>query len=319
MEKMGKVFDIYRGTTHDGPGMRTTIFMKGCPLHCRWCHNPEGISAKQIVWWDERVCIGCMTCRSACKYGALDCTTEGIKIHRDLCQVCGSCVKACPTKAMSFVCEEWTVDRLVHEALKDRVYYDQTGGGVTVSGGEALLQADFVAELFEHLWAEKIHTALDTCGHAPTEKLDLVLRYTNTVLYDLKIVDPVKHRKMTGVENDLILQNAEHLANLFPTHNYQFDIWIRTPLIPDATISEENIAAIALFIKNRMENRIVRWEMCSFNNSCINKYNKLGLDWEYQHVQLLARSKTNQLLEIAKEANPEIADRIFVTGIIRED
>ncbi len=184
------VIEINRGTTHDGPGMRTTVFFKGCPLHCAWCQNPEGIDHAQGKWWDERKCIGCLSCLEACPNDAISSLETGIRTDRAKCQVCGACVEACPSGAMAFTGREWTLSGLVREVLKDRDYHEAFGGGVTVSGGEPLGQYPFVREFLKALKAEGVHTALDTCGYAPVEAFDAVLPYSDHVLFDLKLLDP---------------------------------------------------------------------------------------------------------------------------------
>lgn len=319
MDKTGFLFDIYRGTTHDGPGMRSTVFMKGCPLHCAWCHNPEGISPMQSIWWNANACIGCMTCKKVCSAQAIIADQTGIAVDEEHCGQCGLCVNACPTKAMAFIGEEWDIEKLVKEVEKDIPYYEQTRGGVTVSGGEALMQAEFVAEFFRILHKHNIHTALDTSGFASLSQLDLVLENTDIVLYDLKLMDPTLHEKYTGVSNELILNNAKHIARRIQNHEIHCDMWIRTPLIPDATAFEENIAGISRFIRDNLNDAVSRWEMCAFNNSCINKYGKLHQEWQFHESPLITRSHVDHLLETAKANNPQLAEAIFVTGIIHEE
>ncbi len=166
-----EVIEISRGTTHDGPGSRTTVFLKGCPLRCLWCQNPEGMPAAQGVWWEARKCIRCLACVEACPSGALSAEEDGL--HRDhaKCTVCGACVEACPAAAMTYTGVEWSLDALLKEVLKDRDYYQAFGGGVTVSGGEPLSQYKFVTRFFQRLHAEGVHTALDSCGLAPAAAL----------------------------------------------------------------------------------------------------------------------------------------------------
>lgn len=318
MEDRALLFDIYRGTTHDGPGMRSTAFFKGCPLSCRWCHNPEGIARTQAIWWEPKTCIGCMTCVNTCPHGAIIAAEDGLEIDRSLCDNCGACVEACPARAMTFIAKAWEMDELVKELCKDKAYYNQTSGGVTVSGGEVLLQADFVAELFKRLHQCQIHTALDTSGLAPIQTVDRVLEHTDCVLYDLKLMDSQQHKRFTGVDNALILENAKHIASRINSGNLKAEMWIRTPLIPDATATPDNIRRIGNFIAQELGDAVTRWEMCSFNNSCINKYNKLGIDWEYAQTPLMNRKEVNELLEVAK-ASGVAEERIIVTGIIHED
>ena len=312
------IFDIYRGTSHDGPGQRDTVFFKGCPLNCAWCHNPEGISAKPLVWWQSRQCIGCLLCKESCKSGALEAREDGIHINRSLCISCGSCVKECPSQALSFSGETWTLEKLLKELIKDKAYYLQTGGGVTASGGEAMMQHSFVAALFEKLHENGISTALDTCGYTTWENYLPVLRHTDYVLYDLKHINSDEHKRFTGLGNELILDNARKLADYIRTAQKPPALWIRTPLIPESTATAENLAGIAAFIVKELGEDIVeRWELCSFNNSCISKYERLDKAWPYANKKLLKREEVNKLYSAAvSEGFP--ADKLFVTGIVSE-
>ena len=311
------IFDIYRGTTHDGPGLRSTVFFKGCPLSCEWCHNPEGISPKQRVWWDSRVCIGCMLCHAACKTGANIPCEAHIKIDDTLCVQCGACVKACPSKAMAFISKEWTLEKLVNEVIRDKVYYDKTGGGVTASGGECMMQHDFIVEFFEKLQNLGVDTAIDTCGLIPYSAFEEVLPYTNHVLYDLKLWDDELHKKYTKQSNNLILENLRRIAKAIAEGSIKSDLWIRTPLIPGATATKENITAIGKFIAKELHGAVSRWELCSFNNSCITKYERLNLQWSYQDTPLIDLG-TSEALRLAAIACGVDEEKVVVTGLISE-
>ena len=313
------IFDIYRGTSHDGPGQRDTVFFKGCSLRCQWCHNPEGISPEPLVWWQKRSCIGCLLCHEACPTGANQPTEDAVRIDRSRCISCGSCVKACPAEAITFSGERRGLDALVRELLKYKPYYDRTGGGVTVSGGEAMLQHDFVAALFARLHGEGVNTALDTAGYVPTAWYDQVLPFTDYVLYDLKLMEPTAHRYFCGADNGLILENARHIAAWAADAAHGCRLWIRTPLIPGASADAENLSAIAAFITDELgADSVERWELCAFNNSCISKYERLGQSWPFADAKLLRRSETDALRQAAITAGCP-AERLFVTGIVRED
>ncbi|WP_195276824.1 glycyl-radical enzyme activating protein [Anaerotruncus rubiinfantis] len=316
-DSRGLIFDLYRGTTHDGPGLRSTVFFKGCPLSCAWCHNPEGIPFKRAVWWDGRTCIGCGLCHEACPYGANEMKEQGIVIDREKCRACGACVKACPAQAMTFIGEDWELEKLVRELLKDKTYYDQTGGGVTASGGEALMQADFVAALFVRLHEAGVTTALDTCGLAGWDALEKVLPHTDYVLYDLKILDGAAHKQFTGADNAAILEHAKRIAQGIADGVWNAQMWIRTPLIPGATATEENLSEIGRFIAGHLLPAVTRWELCAFNNSCINKYEKLGGEWSYSDVKLIGSAQAEKLREAALlgGCSPEM---VFVTGLVAE-
>lgn len=306
------IFDIYKGTTNDGEGIRDTVFFKGCPLSCKWCHNPEGISPKNHVWHEIKTCIGCGLCENACSENAVIATEEGINID-DSCVLCGKCVLECPTKSLSFVAKEYTVLELKEEIVKDKEYFSSSNGGVTASGGEAMLNSDFLCEFFSEMKKEGINTALDTTGFCKTQKLFEVLKYTDTVLYDLKVIDPFLHKKWTGVDNGIILENiikiAEHIKE-----NKRLKLWIRTPVITGYTDNEEIIYGICDFIKTLPKDTVERWELCAFNNSCNHKYKKLGLNWELKDFPLISKEKMESLLTIAKESG---AKEVISSGIMK--
>ncbi|MBU1746877.1 MAG: glycyl-radical enzyme activating protein, partial [Chloroflexi bacterium] len=197
----GTTFNVQRFSTEDGPGIRTTVFFKGCPLRCVWCHNPEGLSPRpELVWYDTR-CIGAHDCLAACPERALELTSQGMRIDRARCTVCGDCSRACPAGALELVGREWTLADLLTEIEKDAVFYETSGGGVTFSGGEPLLQADFVLALARRCREAGHHVALDTCGIVPWARYEAVLPWVNLVLYDLKLFDGERHRASTGADN----------------------------------------------------------------------------------------------------------------------
>ena len=203
------ISDIKHFAVHDGDGIRTTVFFKGCPLKCVWCHNPESIDFKPRVAYYENKCIGCGECISVCSSGAHKITQDGHIFERDLCVACGKCEKACLGEALKFYGKEMTVDELLPILLEDKDFYETSGGGVTLSGGECLCLADFCAELLQMLKKEGINTAVDTCGYVPKESIDKVLPYTDTFLYDIKAIDENVHMKCTGKSNRLILENIK--------------------------------------------------------------------------------------------------------------
>lgn len=315
-----QVIEISRGTTHDGPGLRTTVFLKGCPLRCLWCQNPEGIPSKQGVWWEARKCIGCLECVAVCPNGALQQTQHGLLRDHELCTVCGVCVDACPSQAMAFTGTEWSLDALVKEVLKDKDYYEAFGGGVTVSGGEPLSQYKFVTRLFQRLHEAGVHTALDTCGLAPAAALDVVLPYADAVLFDIKLVDPDLHKQYTGHANDIILRNLATVAdtvrkrNQASKGNHAMQLWIRTPLIPETTATPDNITAISRYINAHLADVVERWELCAFNSACEQKYDKLGQTWPYANYTLMEQRFIDTLQETALSTGlPH--DKLIVSGL----
>ncbi len=226
----GLVFNIQRFSVHDGPGVRTTIFMKGCPLACAWCHNPE---SQQLSPAFVRLKHRCMRC-GRCTADELARDTVDNKTEED--------VALCPTGALQMIGERTSASALVGQVMRDRVFYDESEGGVTISGGEPLVQAPFVADVLRRLQNEGVHTALDTCGFAPWDHLREAAAYADLVLFDLKLMDSGRHERATGVPNDAILRN---LANLVRVHA---NIWIRIPVIPAVNDDDENITATANFL-----------------------------------------------------------------------
>ena len=316
MDKKLLTIDVSHGTTHDGPGMRTTVFVKGCPLHCRWCQNPESIRMRNEVWWDAASCIGCGSCVAACTTGALQMLPERIHIDRTKCASCGSCAEACPAGAMLWQGQAYDLESLLEEVLRDRTFYEQFGGGVTVSGGEPLLQAEFVEAFFRRLKEEKVTTALDTCGCVPRSNLERVLPQTDYLLYDMKIFDPVLHREYTGQSNERILENLIFTAEYMRRADHPMSLWIRTPLIYGATATQENIRAIGAFLRGHVSDVLERWEMPAFNGVCVSKYEKLEQKWDYDGMGAMSRSQIDPLRLAALENIPE--EKVLVSGMIRE-
>ena len=293
------ILEIQRLSTEDGPGIRTTIFFKGCPLRCTWCQNPESISPKPQLQWTETTCIGCGTCISVCPEHALSSGAEGIIIDRHLCTSCGICSRECPSTAIKMLGKRWELEELVAEALKDKVYFTKSGGGITLSGGDPTMQATFAALLFKSLKKEGIHTALDTSGQCAQDVLGALLPYVDMLLYDIKEIDPDRHRDFTGVSNEKILDNLIYLSHYMNTHKTPSELWIRTPIIPGATAYEKNIQGIGRFITSRLGNAVSRWELCSFNNLCSSKYKRLDMDWSFKDSALMSRERMESLADCA--------------------
>lgn len=234
----GILMDVKRMAVHDGPGLRTTLFLKGCPLRCIWCHNPEGQSREaQIAWYAEK-CLGCDACVRICpQHGARDMS------EREKCNACGACASVCPAGARKKYGWEATVEEALQIALEDRPFYGKTGG-VTLSGGEPLMQAEFALELLRRVKESGVTTALDTCGHVPWEVFEKSLEVCDTYLFDVKHMDSIMHRKGTGQGNELILENLAKLAGAGAC------IQVRIPLIPGFNDTRENLTAAGEFLRN---------------------------------------------------------------------
>ncbi len=226
------LFDIQRNSFVDGPGIRTTVFFKGCNLHCTWCHNPESQSAKPEMMFYKNKCGNCGKCKEKCPNSL------------ESCELCGKCTFYCPNDAREICGKDYTVDEVLREILKDKTFYKTSGGGVTFSGGECLLQIDFLEAILKECKRNGIHTAVDTAGNVPFVCFERILPYTDLFLYDIKCYDSEKHKKYTGTSNELILSNLKRLLQSGKA------IWIRIPIIPDVTDNEEELLTIKAFLSS---------------------------------------------------------------------
>ncbi len=269
----GTVFDIKRFAVHDGPGIRTTVFLKGCPLRCWWCHNPEGISAKPDLMYFEIKCIQCKMCVDSCPINAITFEKNAPIIDRQICDYCGKCTEVCPTGALKLIGSEFTVEELIQEIEKDILLYDNSGGGVTFSGGDPLYQHQFLKEVLQECKKKGIHTVLDTSGCAPKEIFFSVAEYVDLFLYDLKLFDTEKHKKYTGVSNHFIKENLKGLTEI----GRGKDVILRFPVITGITDTEENISELVEFVSSLKD--IKEINLLPFHDVS-EKYKRLDLDYK---------------------------------------
>jgi len=249
------IFDIERNSYVDGPGIRTTVFFKGCNLRCAWCHNPESQSPKPQMLFYRDKCKGCGKCKAICP-------------TPDHCTLCGKCTFYCPVDARKVCGKECTVEEVLAEVLKDKAFYDNSGGGVTFSGGECMLQVDFLAEILQKCKGNGIHTAVDTAGHVPFASFEKVLPYTDLFLYDIKVMDPEKHKTYVGADNALILENLKKLLKAGA------NIWIRIPVIGGINDSVEEMQNVKEFLT--LWGKPAKVELLPYHAMGEHKYTALG-------------------------------------------
>jgi pyruvate formate lyase activating enzyme len=287
----GIISNIQKFSVHDGPGIRTTVFMKGCPLQCRWCANAESISTEPELGIIRSICNHCGKCIEVCPENAIYFDDDDIiRFDRTRCTVCGECVVVCSTGALTVYGKQATVDDVFKEIEKDRIFYEGSGGGVTVSGGEPLRQADFITALFQKCRETGIGTCLDTCGYAATDKLKEVLAFTDYILYDLKHMDTDCHKELTGKANDLILNNAKVIAES------KIPILYRIPLIKDINDTMRNIIETAQFIQSLGNGIAV--EFLPYHRLGIGKYDTLDRPYTGEAFQTPSGEEIEALKKI---------------------
>jgi pyruvate formate lyase activating enzyme len=273
----GTVFDIKRFSIHDGPGIRTTVFFKGCPLSCRWCHNPESQAlGPELIIRDSR-CIRCGACLDVCDQGALSQAGDRIVTDATRCTLCGACVRTCYAEARELAGRQMTVEQLMAEIGQDGAFFDESGGGVTFSGGEPLAQPDLLLALLHACAEQEIHTALDTCGFASWATLDRVRPLVGLFLYDLKLMDDARHREFTGMSNKPILRNLRALSDL------GHDIVLRLPVIPGINDDEENLRQIGTFVTGLPRRHSL--SLLPYHRTATDKYERLNRAYLLSGIQ----------------------------------
>ncbi|MCG8617085.1 MAG: glycyl-radical enzyme activating protein [Desulfobacterales bacterium] len=298
-EKKGRVFNIQHFSLHDGPGIRTLVFLKGCPLKCSWCSNPESQSAGPELMFKTDRCIGgntCWLCMPACPVKAIDQAQNGgeMVIDRERCDHCGNCVPVCPAGALEIAGREMTVSQVIAEAEKEGGFHFRSGGGITVSGGEPILQSGFVHDLLENCKARLMDTALETCGYGRWEDLAAAVTHADLIHYDIKCLDDGVHQSVTGRSNKRILENLKQLSVRFPDK----PIIVRTPVIPGGNDTEEAISAIRDFITPL--NTVIDYQLMPYHRFGQSKYGNLGKTSPMGEVDSPSDSKMSRLNKLAE-------------------
>ena len=274
-EAKGLIFDIQRFSLHDGPGIRTTVFFKGCPLSCVWCHNPESRSDRPEIAFYKAKCIGCGRCVEVCTSNAV--SRDGERVDRAKCRVCGECVRACPSEALQMAGRVVAVSDVLGTAMRDQPFYEKSAGGVTLSGGEPLHQYEFSYSLLEAFKDHGLHTAVETCGLGPWERIAGLLPLTDLFLYDIKVMDPAKHQELCKADNSTILDNARKLAAK------DVEIIFRTPIIPGLNDTPDDLRRLGEFILSLPGER--KLELMPYHRIGSGKYEALGMQYPLVDIE----------------------------------
>ncbi len=293
----GIIFNIQRYTVHDGPGIRTTVFLKGCSLRCGWCHNPESWREQPEIIFDSRKCLQCYQCISLCPHQAITIRNHYPYTEKQRCRACGSCITVCPGQAREFVGKAVTTHEVGQEIRKDLVFYQESGGGVTFSGGEPLMQIDFLEELLSSCQEEGIHTAVDTCGYAPWSHFERLIPLVDLWLYDLKVMDESRHLQYTGVSNQRILENLTSLTRKTD------QITMRIPVIPGVTDSSDEAQQMATLAHTL---GIKKVSLLPFHRMGSEKYERLGMDHKAAAFTVPSEEYISELRQIFDRQNLQV-------------
>lgn len=289
MDRVGTIFNIQRFSVQDGPGIRTLVFLKGCPLTCLWCCNPESRGVKPDVLFRKMKCLGCDRCVGNCPKGAIRSVEGGRVIDREKCDLCMECVRKCYAGALETAGEEKSVTEIVEEVLKDWQFYGNSGGGVTLSGGEPLMQPEFAADILRECKRNGIHTAIETCGYARWENYEKLLGWLDLVLFDLKQMDSKMHRKVTGVPNERILENLEKLVRAGK------QVIVRLPLIPGINAHREHIEKVGRFCQ---ELSIAQAHLLPYHKLGVQKYEALGIAYPLEELGAVSDEELEEFRRI---------------------
>ena len=280
---MSLITNVQKFSIHDGDGIRTSVFFKGCPLKCEWCHNPETQRFEKEMQCDKEKCVGCGTCAKVCPNGAISMENGKPEMKKDACTFCGKCVNFCPIGIREIIGREYSVKELIKELMKDQMFYEESGGGVMLSGGEVMaMDIDYILAIAKELKRQDVTLTIDTCGYVPYEKFQAILPYVNTFLYDVKVMDPKLHKKYIGVDNQLILDNLIRLAADGAR------IYIRIPTIKEVNGNEKNMKETIAFLKEH-DIHPAQINLLPYHDTGSGKYSKL--DMEYKGTDLHAPEK----------------------------
>jgi pyruvate formate lyase activating enzyme len=308
----GTIFNIQRFSLHDGPGIRTSVFLKGCSLRCFWCHNPEGLRLQPEVQFFAERCLGDGDCERACPAGAHTFVAGEHLFDRARCDACGRCLTACAAEALELTGRRVTVDEIMPEILADRPFYASSGGGVTLTGGDPLLQPAFTQALLERCRVAGLHTALEITGNCPWEQLESLLPSTDLIMLDLKHMDDARHRQATGAGNGRILANARRLAERGVA------LILRVPIVPGVNDDEANLVATAQFVRMLGELGAAHghyldarpWlELLPFHRLAGHKYRSLGQEDRAQGIQPPSRDRMDELSDLARSRGIQVRHR----------
>lgn len=300
MEQLkGLIYDIQRFAIHDGPGIRTLVYMKGCPIRCQWCSTPQSQKASFEILHNELHCKQCGRCVEVCPLQAITLSEEeGWKIDRELCTDCGDCVDACLNQALELVGKWMTVEELFGEVNKDSPFYRRSNGGVTVGGGEPTMQLEFVTTFLKRCRQSYIHTAIETCGLVKWERFQKMLDYVDLVYLDVKHMDDAAHRELTGASNQLILENARRVAAIRP-------LIIRVPIIPGYNDSDDNMLDTAMFAAELDEN-LQRVELLPYHKFGTQTYSRLGMEYKLEDIDVPTDSHMQRLKKIVESREMKV-------------